>query len=213
MNPDYAQLAAQAVDFLRDYIPHAATVASLELVFKEAGERGLRLLQLLKNKLTKPAAAGVFQEAVEAPAVPENWEALRLQILKALKEDEAFRRELLELFPAAVDASVRQHAAVTGDANVTVQVTAQGNQTNVGGGVRAGFRCLDHQSERKRGEAAHSKRFATHQPGLEVAKPLECAAFPRFTPPPAVPSATVISKRWNHAPPPAFVLWNCARPT
>lgn len=132
MNPDYAQLATQAVDFLRQTVPHAATVAGLELTFKEAGERGLRLLQLLKAKFTKPAAAGALEEAVPAPAVAENWEALRLQILKAIKEDEAFRKEFLEVFPAAAGVSAHQGAVVTGHANVTVQIAGQGNQTNVG---------------------------------------------------------------------------------
>jgi hypothetical protein len=132
MNPDYAQLATQAVDFLRDIVPHAATVASLELAFKEAGERGLRLLHLLKDKFTKPAAAGVLAEAFETPAVTENWAALRVQILKALKEDEAFRQEFLEIFPAGNDVSAHQAAVVTGNQNVTVQVTGHGNQTNTG---------------------------------------------------------------------------------
>jgi hypothetical protein len=138
MNADYAQLACQAVDFLRNTIPHAATVASLELAFKEAGAGGLRLLQLLKSKLTKPAAAGALEEAVEEPAVAENWEALRLQILKALKEDEGFRREFLELLPAAAGVSASQSATVAGNANVTVRVAGQGNQTNVGGAWERG---------------------------------------------------------------------------
>lgn len=132
MNLDYAQLATQAVDFLRQTIPHAATVAGLELTFKEAGERCLRLLQLLKSKFTKPAAAGALAEALETPAVTENWEALRVQILKALKEDEAFRREFLEVLPAGSGVSAHQTAVVTGDNNVTVQVAGKGNRTNVG---------------------------------------------------------------------------------
>jgi hypothetical protein len=132
MNLDYTQLATQAVDFLRDAVPHAAAVASVELTFKEAGERGLLLLKLLKGKFTKPAAAGALAEALEAPAVTENWEALRLQILKALKEDEAFRQGLLELFPAPGAVSAKLDAAVAGNDNVTVQVAGQGNQTNVG---------------------------------------------------------------------------------
>ena len=87
----------------------------------------------MKTKLTKPAAAGALQEAVGSPGVAENWDALRLQILKALKEDEGFRREFLELLPAAVSVSARQEANVTGRGNQTVQVAGQGNQTKVGG--------------------------------------------------------------------------------
>ena len=36
---------------------------------------------------------------------------------------------------------------------------------------------------RRCGGAGRSKRFATSRPGLEVAKPLECADCPRFMPP------------------------------
>ncbi len=57
------------------------------------------IYDVIKRFFHKPAAIGALEEAQAAPQNPDNLQALNLQIEKYLKEDPAFRDELLKLVP------------------------------------------------------------------------------------------------------------------
>jgi hypothetical protein len=77
------------------------------------------------------AGAAEAADSVESnPADAANWELPKLQLLKALKEDEPFREELPALLPKQVKDRVSQAATVTGTGNAVVQNTGSGS-TNV----------------------------------------------------------------------------------
>lgn len=132
---DYAQLAQQAIDVLKATEAEAVKVLA-DKAPAAAAAGAAAVWGWLKGKLTKPAAGGALEEAAKEPKVEENWEALRIQIVKAMKEDTtgAFARELAALLPAAggVAAGTRQSARVAGDNNVVGQQSGTGNQINVG---------------------------------------------------------------------------------
>jgi hypothetical protein len=81
-----------------------------------------------KVKGRSPAATEAVEAVEKGPADPANWNGLRLQLSKALAEDETLRAELATLLSRHAPApSVVQNSAVTGDGNVIVQTTGSGN--------------------------------------------------------------------------------------
>ena len=129
--PDIVEIARQTVELLKLALPFAAA----QVATGAARETGKNLLEWLKKKLTRPAAAAVLDEAISDPSNQTNWEALALQIRKLLEEDQAFRRELLELLSKEAFA-IRQTASITGDNDAIVQITGDDNRVNINRGGR-----------------------------------------------------------------------------
>jgi hypothetical protein len=122
---DYAELARQTVEFIK---PCLVSNGGALVV----GVGANALYDWLKRAFTKPAAVGAFAEAVQSPTNELNLEALRLQIRKALEEDETFRKGLLEHLPKDMANSfLQQNAHVAGDNNVTIQNTGSGSTIQV----------------------------------------------------------------------------------
>jgi hypothetical protein len=111
---DYGALAHQTIEFLKPVL----AAAGGKIVKDKAGE----IWEWLKSQFTKPAAAAALSEVERAPTNEDNWEALMVQIKKALKEDEGFGKRLVELLPKEVtERAISQKADITGDANVIAQ--------------------------------------------------------------------------------------------
>ena len=88
---DYTEIANQVVEFLKPVLgagPGVATSAA-----------GSASWDWIKTRLTRPAAVEAVREVEQNPAGDTNWEVLKLQIRKALEEDEVFRKELLKIVP------------------------------------------------------------------------------------------------------------------
>ena len=91
---DPTTLAASAVSILSPYLAKAADMVAS----KAAGD----LYALLHSKLAqKPAAAEALQDLEEAPADADAQAALRLQLKKALNEDEDLAAQLQKLVKQA----------------------------------------------------------------------------------------------------------------
>jgi hypothetical protein len=74
----------------------------------------------------------VLEEAVQTPQDDDAMEALQLQIKVALKNDEGFRKELLEILPKEIVQTINQTATVTGHGNKLGQIGGTGNSVNIG---------------------------------------------------------------------------------
>ena len=117
---DYGALAHQTVEFMKPFL----TAAGEKIAQNQAG----KLWDFLKGRFTKPAASGALQEVEQAPEEEDNWEALKIQLKRALKEDETFRKELVGLLPKEVmDAAVTQTATTIGNNNITSQLSGSGS--------------------------------------------------------------------------------------
>ena len=85
---DYGVLAHQTIEFLKPVL----AAAGGKIVKDESGE----IWQWLKSHFsTKPAAAVAIHKIEQTPTDGDNWEALTVQIKKALKEDEGFAKRLV----------------------------------------------------------------------------------------------------------------------
>ena len=92
---DYGALAHQTIEFLKPVL----AAAGGKIVKDKAGE----IWEWLKSQfIAKPAAAAALNEVEQTPTNEDNWEALMVQIKKALKEDEGFGKRLVELLPKEV---------------------------------------------------------------------------------------------------------------
>ena len=78
---------------------------------------------LLKRSLLRPAASGALEEAKAGPMDEDNLKALKLQIEKQLKEDQAFADELLKLVPREVQSNWNLHQNVIGSGNIATGYT------------------------------------------------------------------------------------------
>ena len=131
MTSDIAQLAQAAVELLKQSWAPAAGGMLATGTLREAGRS---LFVWLKEKFTKPAAAGALQEAEASPNNPTKLEALVLQIRSALEDDPGFREELLARVPSAL----LQNMSVTqvGTGNVSSQVSGTGHHITIQTGRR-----------------------------------------------------------------------------
>jgi hypothetical protein len=120
---DLAPLAASAVTLLVPYLKEAAEQGVGKLAESAAGS----LYELLKKKLTSPAAQEALADAAQAPGHADAQAALRMQIEKAMRNDEQLAALLGELLQRGQAASVQQTAHVAGDGNQVVQIQGSGN--------------------------------------------------------------------------------------
>jgi len=116
---DYTQLAQETVNFLKPYLIVGGgklVAAGGKLVDDGMNAAREKLLGWLKGKLVKPS------------------QALQLQIKLALKNQEEFRKELLEILPKEIVQTINQTATVTGHANKLGQIggSGSGNSVNIG---------------------------------------------------------------------------------
>ena len=106
-----------------------ATRGGGEAVGGEAGERIVKLYDKVKAKLTG-GGAEALADLEKQPKDADSQAALRVQLKKALEADPAFRAvlgTLLEEIKAKGGDQIIQSANVTGDSNVTTQITGSGN--------------------------------------------------------------------------------------
>jgi hypothetical protein len=119
---EYVQLLDQTMELLKPVAP-----AGGQVLTKLAANA---LWDWIKTKVKDRSAAATeaVEEVEKAPADPVNWDILRLQLRKALAQDETLRAELAALVSKHAQApSVVQDSAVAGDANVVIQTTGAGN--------------------------------------------------------------------------------------
>jgi hypothetical protein len=88
---DYTEIANQVVEFLKPILAARPGAA--------ASAPGTALWDWIKSRFTRPAAVEAVREVEQNPADDANWEVLKLQIRKALEDDEVFRKELLKILP------------------------------------------------------------------------------------------------------------------
>jgi hypothetical protein len=118
---DYGALAHETIEFLKPVL----AAAGGKIVKDKTGE----ILEWLKSQFTtKLAAAAALNEVEQRPTNEDNWEALMVQIKKALKEDEGFGKRLVELLPKEVtERAISQKADITGNSNITAQSAGSGS--------------------------------------------------------------------------------------
>lgn len=119
---EYLQLLDQTMELLKPVAP-----AGGQVLTKLAANA---LWDWIKTKVKgrSPAATEAVEEVEKAPANPVNWDILRLQLHKALAQDQTLRAELAALLSKQAPApSVVQNSAVAGDANNVIQTTGTGN--------------------------------------------------------------------------------------
>lgn len=120
---DLAPLAASAVTLLVPYLNEAAEKGIGTLAESAAGS----LYGLLKKKLTSPAAQEALADAEQAPASADTQTVLRVQIEKALRNDEQLAALLSQLLAQMQAAAPSQQANVAGDGNQVVMIQGSGN--------------------------------------------------------------------------------------
>ena len=125
---NYSELAHNTVEFLKPYLIAAGgTLAKGGL--NAAREK---VLGWLKGKLIKPAQSGALEVATKTPHDADALDALQHQILRALEQQEDFRKELLALLPKEIiPPGIVQTANITGDNNVIAQNTGTGSTINI----------------------------------------------------------------------------------
>ena len=119
---EYLQLLDQTIELLKPVAP-----AGGQVLTKLAANA---LWDWIKTKVKGRSAAATeaVEEVETAPADPVNWDILRLQLRKALAQDETLRAELAALVGKyAPPPSVVQSSAVVGHANVVFQNMVTGN--------------------------------------------------------------------------------------
>ena len=128
---DYGELANQVGEMLKPFLAAAGGTLAEKAV--QAGyEKAVGIYQWMKQKFTSPAAAEALTDVTENPENETNWEALVLQIHKALEKDEDFRKGLMELMPAKTVVKVtNQTQTATGDHNIQIQQSGSGGKIEV----------------------------------------------------------------------------------
>jgi hypothetical protein len=128
---DGTGMAATAMALVAPYLVEGAK----ELAKKVGGEAGQRVVNLWDAVRGKLASREALADVEAKPGDPRRWQALEVQLEKALAADPEFRSELarlIEAIPAEQRTAIQQIASVTGDRNVTAQVAGSGNQVNLG---------------------------------------------------------------------------------
>jgi hypothetical protein len=87
------------------------------------------LWDLIKRCFQKRSAAAKesIEDIEKAPNEDLNWNAFKTQLNKALKEDEAFRKELQALLPKQTNQTISQENITIGNGNVSFQSVGTGN--------------------------------------------------------------------------------------
>jgi hypothetical protein len=116
---DYTALAVAVVAFLQPYVMQGGA----ELAKGALGEAGKEAWGWLKSRFTQPAQQAAVAELEAAPQDEANWEALKVQLVKALRDDEAFRKELLGRLPEKVGQTLQ----ISGTGNIGIQNTGSGS--------------------------------------------------------------------------------------
>ncbi len=113
---DNGELIVQAVAYAAELLGKAAGTAADKL----GGAIGNKLLSLLRRHAKTSEA---LDDLGGEPGDGDLQAALRVQLRKAVGEDDALREELAAIMQEAVQAgwSVTQTATVTGDANIVIQ--------------------------------------------------------------------------------------------
>ena len=125
---ELAQLAQQVVDYVKPHLLAAAGNVAVET----ASQAPARVWSWLKAQLTRPAAVEAIQDAEQRPTDSTNLEALVLQLRKELEHNETFRRDLLAQLPAEMRTGPAiQTAVVTGNDNITPQLSGSGHTVHV----------------------------------------------------------------------------------
>jgi hypothetical protein len=130
-----ADLATAAVAALAPYLATAATAGAKQLG-TAAAEQLASLYDKLKARLTSPLGQGALAALARTPAKSDAQAAVRLALETELAENPAFHAELaalVEQLAAAGAAGVAQTSHITGDGNVSSQVSGSGNQVQIGG--------------------------------------------------------------------------------
>ena len=102
---------------------------AMEKVGGEMGGRLVTLFDTVRGKLTGSGAAAL-DDLEKKPEDVDRQAALRVQLRKALAADPAFQAELAALVEEIKTKGgdrIIQSAKVTGDRNVTTQITGSGN--------------------------------------------------------------------------------------
>ena len=119
---DYLPLLDQTMELLKPVAPAGGAVVT------HLAAGALWDWIKIKVKGRSPAATEAVEEVEKAPADPVNWDILRLQLRRALAQDESLRAELAALVSKYAPArSVIQNSAVAGDGNVVIQTSGSGN--------------------------------------------------------------------------------------
>ncbi len=110
------ELIGQAVAYATGLLGKAAGKAADKL----GGAIGNRLLSLLRGN---PKTRAALDDLGAEPGDGDLQAALRVQLKKAVREDDALREELAAIMDEAVQAGwrVTQTATVTGDNNTVIQ--------------------------------------------------------------------------------------------
>jgi hypothetical protein len=110
------ELIGQAETYAAEMLRKAAGTAADKL----GGAIGNKLLSLLRGN---PKTRDALDDLGAEPSDGDLQAALRVQLKKAVREDDALREELAAIMGEAVQAgwSVTQTATVTGDGNVVIQ--------------------------------------------------------------------------------------------
>ena len=113
---DEGELIEQAATYAAGLLGKAAGTAADTL----GGAIGNKLLALLR---ANPKTRDALDELGAEPGDGDLQAALRVQLRKAVREDDALREDLAAIMQEAVQAgwSVTQTANVTGDDNVVIQ--------------------------------------------------------------------------------------------
>jgi hypothetical protein len=129
-----AEMATAAVALLAPYVAKGGE----ELAKKVGGEVGTRVVELwdlVKGKLTSPAAKEAVADLEAKPEDERRQGALSVQLEKALEADPAFRDQvagLLREMEQKGGRPITQIANIVGDRNVNTQIAGAGNTVTIG---------------------------------------------------------------------------------
>ena len=130
---DVAGMAAAAVALLAPCVAKGGEELAKK-VGAEVGSRVVGLWDLVREKLTGPAAEEAVRDLEARPNDQRRQMALELQLEKALEADPAFRDQVAALLREMEEKGGRpitQIASTVGDHNVTTQIAGSGNTTIV----------------------------------------------------------------------------------
>ena len=120
---DYDQAANQTVEFLRSAVDVG--------VGEPAGVTANAIWDAIRRGLKRPAQVEAIEDVQWAPNREENWETLRDLIAQSLKEDKAFRNELLALVAKIPPPAVLPPVGDVAEPGSTVAQADNGSNVNI----------------------------------------------------------------------------------